>query len=289
MRLGEDEALGLGLGGEEEQIRRLIERRQALAGLAAHEPDPIGRRARRRAAAQRLGVAPLPDEEQLGVGQSPRDQGERLDHALHALLAVEAPDVEADEPVGAPGPPRPGPPRGRRGGRARGARPWAPRRWAPRTPRARRVSAMALDGATTRSAAVGEAARQPHGEGGDQPLGQRDVVRVLLVARVIREDERNAEPPREPPARHPEEERVLDVDDVGPKPPGQAREARRARARAPRSPGRSARESRGSGRRRADQRRRARRGRRSRPDARRAASPARSVSTAVVTPPRNGR
>ena len=50
-----------------------------------------------------------------------------------------------------------------------------------RTLRAQGVS----DGAGGRDhevGAVGEATGQPHGEGGDQPLRQRHVVRVLLVA-----------------------------------------------------------------------------------------------------------
>ena len=52
MRLGEDEALGLGLGGEEEQIRRLIEQgSRSRAWLPTRRIRPTaGLAARRRSA-----------------------------------------------------------------------------------------------------------------------------------------------------------------------------------------------------------------------------------------------
>ncbi len=85
----------------------------------------------------------------------------------------------------------PGLPRGRRGGSAEG-----PRRSArPRSAPARRGLQLVADegrGGEDRVAPVGEARAEAHGGGLHQRPRQRDVVRILLVARVIREDERNA-------------------------------------------------------------------------------------------------
>ncbi len=45
-------------------------------------------------------MAPLPHEQEPGLGQRARDQAEGLDHALHALLPVQAAHVEADQRLG---------------------------------------------------------------------------------------------------------------------------------------------------------------------------------------------
>src|SRR5207244_7289622 len=62
--------------------------------------------------------------------------------------------------------------------------------------------------------ARGEACAQPEGERLDELPSQRDVVRVLFVARVIREDEGAAVAAREPARGRPQEEGVVGVEDV---------------------------------------------------------------------------
>ena len=277
--LGEHEALGLGLGGEEEQIGGLV-----VSGQRARAPgrraktDPRRGRARRRAAARapRLWL-PCPTSMQLGVGQRGGDRREGVEHALHALLAIEPAGVEADRARR-----RAGPDDGRarsrlsRDGRARGPPRWGSPRRARRTPRARRVSAMRARRARRRGrreSAKRQASRTARAA--HQPPRQRHVVRVLLVARVIREDERAPQPPGEAPPGHAEQERMLGVDDVEAERPGRRGRGAARRAAAARSPDRSARESTGSGRRRAGRRAaRAAAGRRSRSGARAPRAPA---------------
>ena len=213
VRLRQDEPLRLRLRGEHEQVRRLVERRQRLAAHAAVEVDPRGRRARLGLPAEARLVGALPHEQQAAAGHGRGDGAERVDHPPHALLAVEPPHVETDRVIrGQPEHPagltlvagreeierhagrddgdrRPDPAQGQRGRHVLG--------WGDHQVRGAREPA-------------GEANRQPR----HRPLRQRHVVGVLLVARVVREDERPSEPPRQPPRRDAEQERVLGMHDV---------------------------------------------------------------------------
>ena len=187
-RLGQHEALGLGLGGEEEQIRRLIAQGQR-SRVAAHagEVRPAAGLAARGGAAPRC---PSPARPAAGGrGRGPAISGEGVEHALDALLPIEPPDVEADGGVGGQAEPRP---RCRPGAgtEAREVDPGGDHR--DRRPHAARAEchAMTLEGATTRSARA--AKRQASRTAAPRPAArrQRHVVRVLLVARVVREHER---------------------------------------------------------------------------------------------------
>ena len=134
-------------------------------------------------------MTPLPDEEEPRPRHRARDRAEGVDHALHALLAIEASNVETErhalgQPEGAArfttiagaeqieGHP------GRHGGDGR---------CHPARSEALRDTGGRGNDQVRR---VGEAGGEPHGGGGDQALGQRHVVGVLLVARVVREHER---------------------------------------------------------------------------------------------------
>ena len=195
------------------------------------------------------------------------DGAEGVDHALHALLAVEPAHVETDRVIR-------GQPEHRRrltlvagreeierhAGRDDGDR-------RPDTPRRRAAwPAMCSDGRDHQVRGAREPAGEAHRQPRHRPLRQRHVVGVLLVARVVREDERPSEPPRQPPRRDAEQERVLGVDDVEGEPARDAGRAAARRAAAARTPDRSARERTGSGRRGADRPAAAGRARREDPD-----------------------
>ncbi len=177
------------------------------------EDDAPPRPARGRAPLERLAVAALAHQVQRGGGHRGGHRLEGVEHPLEALLPVEAAGVEADQPVGGQPETTAGAlPAGRAeeieihaGGDHRDRRGHAP---APQ-----RVGHV-LGGRHHQVGGVGEAAGQPHREAPHQPRRQRHVVRVLLVARVIGEDERAPLAPRQAPAGQAEQERMVDVDDV---------------------------------------------------------------------------
>ena len=95
----------------------------------------------------------LPHEQEAAAGHGRGDGAERVDHAPHALLAVEPPHVEADrvirgQPERAAGLPLVA------GHERSSGTPVGMTATGARTPRMARVAAMCSDGAITRSAVL---------------------------------------------------------------------------------------------------------------------------------------
>ena len=266
VRLGQHETLGLGLGREEEEVGRLVVRRQLFPGDRAGEADGFARGACGGEAPQRRSRgSPAPREEAAPPTRPGRSSRTRRSRA---------PRSSRDRG-------------GRRRGRAARPRPGRAARLAsPRspgrnsssgtpvgttaigafTPRSARLSAIRAEGAITRSAEPAKREASLTAIRGDEGLRQRHVVGVLLVARVVREDERPALGAGQPPRGHAEEERMLGVEDVEIELQRQRGSSASRMAAAGRSPDRSARAPRGSGRRRRDRREaRSTRARRPRP------------------------